>query len=400
MRSVTALHNAIKNARGKHYYGIHFYPGVAEYRDEGSQEPYRVFLNENTLRIMDKSFTGCPIFVDHVDSVTDNIDELRSEVDGWVLKSFYNEIDGKHWVEFLVTSELGERAIKQGMRLSNAYVPKAFKTGGLWNGVSYEKEITDAEYEHLAIVENPRYEESVIMTPEQFKAYNEKHAIELKRIANSKDKQGAYKMKLNFFKRSKVETSFDPDLMVTLPNSKQEISIAKLVNDADEAVEKAKAKKDNAEETSETTDTAKEGEMARPDHLVTTHKGEVMNVADLVKAHADVCNELDDMKKDKDSDGDDKKENAEDDEDKKKNDDDSVDNAEDEEKKKKENADAEAAAKAKDEKKKNAIAKATRIKNAQDDFAYAYQNAADDVPVVELSSDRLARGKSRYGSGR
>lgn len=391
----------IHNNQGKRYYGIHFYPGVAQYQDEPSEDPYRVFLNEDTLRRMDKSFEGRPIFVDHVEAVDDNLDRLRGEADGWVVRSFYNETDGKHWVEFLITSELGEKAINQGMRLSNAYVPKAFKTGGLWNGVPYEREIVDAEYEHLAIVENPRYEESVIMTPEQFKTYNEKHAIELKRIANSKDK-GA-KMKLNFFKRSKVETALDPDTMVTLPNSKKEVSILKLVNDADDA-EKKKDKKENADEA----DKATEGEMARPDHLVTTHKGEVMNVADLVKAHADVCNELDSMKKG-DDDGE-KKENAEDDEkkkenwddeDKKKNDDDSdsdsMDNAEDEEKKKKENGDA-AEKELEAAKKKNASDKARRIKNAESEYIRSYQNAEAENTTIELPSDRVARGKSRYGA--
>src|ERR1700677_5104651 len=69
----------IHNSSGKIFYGIHFYPGVAQYQDDPSQEPYRVFLNEDTLRAMDPTFAGKPIFVEHVDDVTPDLNQLRKE---------------------------------------------------------------------------------------------------------------------------------------------------------------------------------------------------------------------------------------------------------------------------------------------------------------------------------
>lgn len=189
------------NSKGSVYYGMHFYPGVAEYSESGG-EPYRIFINENTIRSMSPSFTGRPIYVEHVDGVEENVDDVRKGADGWVIESFFNTADGKTWAKFVVVSERGERAIKNGFKLSNAYIPKSFGQGGLWNGVSYAKEVTAGEFEHLAIVKNPRYEESVILTPEQFKEYNDKHTLELQRLANSKEEKGDGKI-MKFLKELK-----------------------------------------------------------------------------------------------------------------------------------------------------------------------------------------------------
>lgn len=213
--------------KGDVYYGLHFYAGVAQYED-GS----RVFLNEDTLRTMDPSFAGCPVFVEHVDSVDPSIDVLRSEADGWVTESFYNAADGKHWAKFMVCSERGQKAVKT-MKLSNCYHAEQFGPGGEWNGVPFEKQILNGRYEHLALVSNPRYAESVIMTPEEFKAYNAKCLETIERLSNNKEEP---RMKLNFFTRTKVENSVDIEkTLVELPKSKLEIAISELIKNADDA---------------------------------------------------------------------------------------------------------------------------------------------------------------------
>ncbi len=55
----------INNSSGKIMYGMHFYPGLAQY-SEPNKEAFKIFLNEDTLRKMDPSFAGKPIFVEHV----------------------------------------------------------------------------------------------------------------------------------------------------------------------------------------------------------------------------------------------------------------------------------------------------------------------------------------------
>jgi hypothetical protein len=354
--------------KGKRFYGLHFYPGTAEY-SEADGSAYRVFLNENTLRKMDASFEGCPVFLQHVDGVEEDIDKLNGETDGWVVRSFYNEIDGKHWVEFVVVTEKALSAINNGWQLSNCYVPTTSGSGGMWNGITYAKEITGGEYEHLAIVPNPRYEESVIMSPEKFKKYNEEKTLELKRLSNEKDKS----MKLNIFKRTKVENSTDFDgLVVQLPKSGREVALVTLVAEAD-AAEEAKGK----------------ANVANDLDTVSLKNGEKMTVGDMVAKHQAMCDEIEEMKKknisfDKDDDeageADHVKENDDDDEDDKKKKANEDEDKEDKETKKNDLAVAKAKAKE----------KAERLRNAE--------RNVEPAPRIDLSMDKVARGKARYGS--
>lgn len=359
---------AATEGKGKIWYGMHFYPGVAEYAEGPSA--YRVFLNESTIRSMDPSFAGRPVFVHHVDGVEPDVDQLRKEADGWVVESFYNKADGKHWVKFITVSDKAEKAISQGMRLSNCYLPTAFGPGGQWNGVSYQKSIERGEYEHLAIVPNPRYEESVIMTPDEFKAYNEKQDIELKKLANNKPKEN----RMRFFKRTKVENSTDlENMLVELPKSKVELPLEALINAADkEEMEKDKPK------------------VAEGHHLVDC-MGKTMTVNDLVEKHKAMCDEMEEMKKPKEEEG--EKEMKDDDQDlevAKKEPAESRDDKED--MKKEAMLRAEEDKEVKDAKRKNAIEKSEALRNAH--------QKQEKLATVFLSEDGVAKGKSRYGSNK
>lgn len=367
----------IENSQGRIYYGMHFYPGVAEYQ-EPDGEAFRVYLNEQTLRKMDPTFAGRPIFVEHVDDVSTSIDKLREEADGWVIESFFNAADGKHWVKFIIVSERAERAIQQGMRLSNAYLPKTYSQGGLWNGVSYSREITDGEYEHLAIVSNPRYDESIILTPEQFKKYNNDKTIELQKIANSKNGKGEEGMKLNFFKREKVENALDLEkTLVELPKSKKEMSISDLVAEMDKVMNM-------------------QG-YANGDHMVKVGEDE-MTVNDLVKKHMSAIEEIEKAKMKHAEEGD-----ALD------NDDDEKDTVEEGMKdvdgrggdKSLENEDKDESAEDDKEeedkkamKKQNAREKAKALKNA------GPSKANEIATRIYTGFDGAAKGKARYGSAK
>lgn len=387
----------LNSAKGKVFYGMHFYPGVAEYEEPG-QEPFRVFINESTIRKMNPTFAGCPIYVEHVDEVDDDINEVRSEADGWVLESFYNAADGKHWAKFIIVSDRGLQAVGRGYRLSNAYLMKSEGDGGLWNGVSYRNEVTSGEFEHLAIVRNPRYEESVIMTPDEFKAYNDEKTIELKRLANSKDKKEKTNMGFSLFKKTKVENSSDlTGMAVLLPLSKKEVSVEGALTEYDKFLNM--------------------NGYAHGDHMVKINDKEEMSVNDLVKKHMEACNELSDLKKKNESEGDDM-DDVENDADMDM-EDPAVENdaeleleessegevgdrggdvhlnsdeEEDEIVPKKKNSKLSAEAKAAADKKALAKVKAARLKNAH------LRARDEEVAVVSLPQDQVARGKARYGS--
>lgn len=380
----------VGNSKAEVFYGMHFYPGVARY-EAVDAEPLTVFINESTIRKMGPSFAGRPVFVEHVDEVNEDLHELRNEADGWVVESFFNEADGKHWVKFMVVSEAGFNAIKRGFRLSNAYIPQ-LGPGAMWNGVPYQKEVIDGEFDHLALVSNPRYEESVIMTPDQFKKYNDEQAVELRRLANSKDTKET-KMKLNIFKRQKVENSIDLDgMVVELPKSKKEVTITKMVEEYDKIMNM--------------------NGYANGDHMVKVGEKDEMSVNDLVKKHLEMANEFGEMKaknaaKEEGGEpgGDEDDESMDNDDEVKReaagakdvsdrggdeslNNEDDEDDDKDKKKDKMKNAkELEAARKliAKD--------KAARLKNAN----FNVQN--EDAPTVSLPQDQVARGKALYGSG-
>lgn len=368
----------LKNSKGNVYYGMHFYPGVAEYQDPADASSFRVFLNENTIRQMDPTYAGRPVYVLHVDEVEEDIDELRKEADGWVVESFYNQADGKHWAKFLICSESGEQAIKNGFRLSNAYHARSYGNGGVWNGVTYDREVAVGEYEHLAIVPNPRYQESVILTPDAFKKYNDEKLLELKRLSNSKKESGTMK-KFSFFKREKMENAIDiENVSVILPKSGKELTITQLVNALDEV------------------------EVAKDKPVMIKVGDEEMTLEALVEE----CVRLKARVEELESSEEDEEEYEEEDEFENKDEEDEFDNEDlsDEEKaKKKKAAELEVAAKRKKQnelKLKNDLEakklakkeKAKKLRNASD-------RGMDDEDVhISLPADQIERGKSRYGS--
>jgi hypothetical protein len=346
----------IKNANQlpKVLYGLHFCEGVAEYREPG-KDPYRILINESTIRKMGPTFSGRPVYVKHVDEVS--LDNIQIEADGYVVESFLNSSDGKHWVKFIVVSDKGHEAIRKGWKLSNAYVPKTFADGGLWHGVEYQKEVMSGEYEHLAIVPNPRYAESIILDAEQFKQYNTEKELELKRLANSKEEPKGEDRML-FFKRTKVENSADFESMsVTLPLSKKERTLSQVVNELD-AIYNMNG-------------------YANGDHYVKAGEEE-MTVNDMVAKYSEMKKNLD-ANKEKEGDlQEDKKSNEESEEEKKA----AADKKKNEE---------EAAAKGKeDEKKQNSLHFDT-LKNAPN-------KALAGLKKIDLGTDKASRGKTRYGS--
>lgn len=380
---------SLRNAKStpQVYFGLHMVEGTAEYTESG-KDPYRIYIGERTIKNMNPSFQGKPVYVDHVDEVDQEDLEKEQELDGVVVRSFFNKSDGKNWTEFVVFTDQAKQAIKSGWKLSNAYVPTGFAGGGENHGVSYSKEVTSGEYEHLAIVQNPRYEESVILTPEEFKAYNEEKESELLRLANSKEtKKENVKMKLNIFKRVKVENTKEFDLtglMVELPKSKTEMLLTDVVEKFD-VVQNMHG-------------------YANGDHLVKVGENE-MSVNDLVKKHMEMCNaqvnedegEMENegegepgVDVENDSEKDALEEGGKDVGDR--GGDMSLDNEDPEqmseddvEKKKKKNAKG-------GDKLALARAKAAALKNARPG------RSEDEVAVVDLPQDQVARGRARYGS--
>jgi hypothetical protein len=366
-----------KKIIGKVFYGLHMYPGVAQY-DEKGKAPKMVFIGEDTIKHMNSTFPGKPVFVFHVKDV----DPETMEEDGWVSESFFNKADGKNWVKFLVTTQQGLEAVRKGWKLSNAYFAKSSSGGGTCNGVEYQEEVMEGEYEHLAIVPNPRYEESVILTPDEFKAYNAKKELELSKLTNSADDNPKGEGSVMFFKKTKVENSAELEgMMITLEKSKKDVTVKEAISLADKF--------------------SNMNGYAADDHMVKCNDDEEMSVSDLRDSYNSMKNsEKERLEKEAAA----KLENEEEEE----------DPAEGEagaaEADKGRGTKKNAADKGKKAPKDKAATEAARVAAAKetevsDKYFNELEGAEAEVkPIkfendVEMSTTKVQRGKSRYGSG-
>lgn len=129
-------------------------PGLVQFKEYGT-----CLLRRETLDRMLPSFVGKPVINEiHRDDIRPDIYE-KGEADG-VVTGVHVEPDGWFWADLLVWDESTKRNIEsKAYGVSCSYIVRAtLNEGGTHNMVPYNQEITDAEYEHMAVVVNPRYE--------------------------------------------------------------------------------------------------------------------------------------------------------------------------------------------------------------------------------------------------
>ena len=270
------FHNAKEEP--KVFYCKHIAPGVCAYADE------TILIGEEALKEMDKTFAGKPIYVNHQKV---DLEKIQQEADGYVAESFYLPEDGCHWAKMIIVSDKGHEAIRKGWKVSNAYVPDEFGIGGEWHNIPYNREVMKAHYTHLALVDNPRYEEAEVMTPEYFKMYKEQKREQLKSLENAKTKGEGKTMKWKLFKRTEVTNSDDlSNTMVELSNGTA-ISIGEMVNSVEKDIQEKKEAKNKCNDLLE--------EAVKVN-------GEEMKVKDLIKEYESKCNKCNEDEEDKEED--------------------------------------------------------------------------------------------------
>lgn len=290
------LFNNLKE-ENKVYYCKHIAPGVCGYLEE------TIFIGEETLKKMDRSFSGKPIFIEHREV---NPETEKQDAVGYVIESFYLPEDGTHWAKILIIEDSAHNLIKQGWKVSNAYQATGFGVGGEWHNIPYNREVTDAHYTHLALVDNPRYEEAEILTPEEFKKYKEEKQAQIEKLQNSKSsetKQGEKRM-FKLWKKTEVTNSDDiSKVMVELSNGTT-VSVGEMVN----SVEKDLKEKESKNKCNEDDIKNKKVKV----------NGEDMTVGDLIEAfekkdkkNAEDEEKKDEEKKDKKNESEDKEEKEE-----------------------------------------------------------------------------------------
>ena len=146
----------------KRYRALHITPGVVDYTDGDQRET--VLIKKPALDKMNRSFLGKPVFnfthkvVDIENAFDFTSEESDKHAVGLISNVGYDVESGYYFADMMIWDEETQSNIENGYGVSNAYVPEV-GPGGEYNSVPYDEEVTGGEYNHMAIVENPRYEE-------------------------------------------------------------------------------------------------------------------------------------------------------------------------------------------------------------------------------------------------
>lgn len=382
-----------KNSKPQIYYCKHIEPGIVAYDTE------TLLINNDTLKNMNLTFKGLPVYVYHVD----NVDYSKiQEADGYVIESFYNKLDNWNWCKFIIVSDEGHAAVNKGWSVSNSYMPTKFGKGGEYHAIPYDKEVLDGYYTHLAIVPDPRYESAKIMTEEQYLDYCQKKQAELdktqavKELTNSNTNGGVKKMKFNFFKKVEVKNADElQDAFIEIDG--KEVSIAEMAT----ALQNAKKNEDDSKKKN---DADMDAKVKVGDNEMSVK--ELVSKYNKLKKNEDAEDNEDDKddkknkkKNKKNEDEDDNCHNEDEDEDaenedySKKNEDEEDNEEETEEEAKREKEEGEVKKDKKNKAKKNA-----RSKNNYYEMMNAHLKDETAVEVIETTSAMLARGHSKYGT--
>lgn len=104
---------------------------------------------------------GSPVIIEHQDVTDKNADKIRC---GVISDAYFNEPDGWYYAEGIIWDDKAISLINDGWSVSCSYNFLAFNDeGGEENNIKYDKEFTELNFTHLAIVNNPRYERANIV---------------------------------------------------------------------------------------------------------------------------------------------------------------------------------------------------------------------------------------------
>ena len=119
-------------------------------------------LTKETIDKFVSGFVGCPVIIDHQDITDENVKEKSV---GVISDVWYNEKDGWFWCKGIITDKEAIDLINKGYTASCQYEITEYQENTenkLHNGNEFDKYILNGKPEHLAIVENPRYENDYI----------------------------------------------------------------------------------------------------------------------------------------------------------------------------------------------------------------------------------------------
>jgi len=231
--------------------------GLCGYEDE------TVYLSNMALERMNQTAKGIPVFINHIMSSPLTVE---NEAVGRVVRIEKEVgVEDLYVAEIVVEDEEAYNKLSNGWGVSTAYHIKNSGRGGTFNNIPYEREVLDAEYDHLAIVESPRYE--MARDPFFLNSCNKNKNVDNNITTNISTKGDKGMLKFFRNKREEIKVNEGEELYVEV-NGKE----VKL-NEMLALVEKEEAKKQILENTAMI-------EVA----------GKQMSVLELISKYEAICN--------------------------------------------------------------------------------------------------------------
>ena len=155
--AIITLGDIDDTGKGRHFKSRFIKDGLVKIENHGI-----VLLKKETLDASLPSMIGTPVIIKHQNVTKKNADKLRC---GTISDAYFNEPDGWYYCEGIIWDEDAQELIEnQKWSVSCSYDFLSYNDeGGVENNIPYDKEFTDLNFTHLAIVNNPRYERANIV---------------------------------------------------------------------------------------------------------------------------------------------------------------------------------------------------------------------------------------------
>jgi hypothetical protein len=145
-------------------------PGIISYRDQGGG--IELLKKETIDRCIDSAI-GNPLTVGHTLVTAENRMNLE---EGIIQEWYYNAENGWFHVRGIADTTRA-KTLMPLKRPSCGYEVTSFGPGGTYHGIRYDQEITGIKFNHLAIVDKPRYEDAtfrlntIVSNPENMNVF-------------------------------------------------------------------------------------------------------------------------------------------------------------------------------------------------------------------------------------
>lgn len=154
--------------------------GLVHYKEYGD-----ILITKETLDKFIGTMVGCPVIINHKQVTDDNVENERV---GVISNVWFNPSDGWYYCDGIIWNKQAIDLVKnQGWNVSCAYSFESDRKPLKYHGKNISMEFTNGNFQHLAIVETPRYEDANIVI----------NSVEFDESKHPRDKQGKDEMLKN-----------------------------------------------------------------------------------------------------------------------------------------------------------------------------------------------------------